>query len=160
MNQKLWRNLASFACVLCMIVCSKLASGESGGHFYAETLFDFGKVTLRPEDKAKLNQLIATLKGLRPQVILVVGHVDRFEGRSAAEKLKLSEMRAQAIKDYLVANGLDASHIYTEGKSDNFPTESYGKKITVGCKGSAMTKELIDCLQPDRRAEIEGVANP
>ncbi|MBS1196401.1 MAG: von Willebrand factor type like domain [Proteobacteria bacterium] len=119
----------------------------------ADALFDSGKAILLPEGKVKLDAAIGKLKGLRLQVILVVGHADRLEAKDAAGKQKLSEMRAQAIKDYLVAQGVDASRIYVEGKGDKYPVT--GDK----CKGNRKSKVLIDCLQPDRRADVEIVAN-
>jgi hypothetical protein len=48
-----------------------------------------------------------------------------------------------------VAKGIEANRVYTEGKGEKQPVT--GDK----CKGEAKTKALIDCLQPDRRADIE-----
>ena len=56
---------------------------------------------------------------------------------------------AAAVKEYLVAKGIEANRVYTEGKGEKQPVT--GDK----CKGNAKTKALIDCLQPDRRVDIE-----
>jgi OOP family OmpA-OmpF porin len=113
----------------------------------ADALFDFNKATLRPEGKAKLDELVGKAKAIKLEVILVVGHTDRIGGD--AYNQKLSEKRAAAVKEYLVAKGIEANRVYTEGKGEKQP-------VTGGkCKGESKSKALIDCLQPDRRADIE-----
>ena len=113
----------------------------------ADALFDFDKATLRPEGKAKLDELVAKSKAIKLEVILVVGHTDRIGSDSYNQKL--SERRAAAVKSYLVSKGIEANRVYTEGKGEKQPVT--GDK----CKGNKATKELKACLQPDRRADIE-----
>jgi len=113
----------------------------------ADALFDFDKAVLRPEGKAKLDELVAKAGAIKLEVILVVGHTDRIG--SAAYNLKLSDRRAAAVKSYLVSKGIEANRVYTEGKGLTQPVT--GDK----CKGNKATKELKACLQPDRRADIE-----
>ncbi len=113
----------------------------------ADALFDFNKSVLRPEGKAKLDELVAKANAIKLEVILVVGHTDRIG--SAQFNQGLSERRAAAVKTYLVSKGIEANRVYTEGKGKTQPVT--GDK----CKGNAPTKALIECLQPDRRADIE-----
>jgi OOP family OmpA-OmpF porin len=113
----------------------------------ADALFDFNKAVLRPEGKAKLDELVSKAAAIKLEVILAVGHTDRIGGD--AYNQKLSEKRAAAVKEYLVAKGIEANRVYTEGKGEKQPVT--GDK----CKGTAKTKALIDCLQPDRRVDIE-----
>jgi len=113
----------------------------------ADALFDFNKAVLRPEGKAKLDDVVAKSKAIKLEVILAVGHTDRIG--SDAYNQKLSEKRAAAVKEYLVAKGIEANRVYTEGKGEKQPVT--GDK----CKGDKKTKALIDCLQPDRRVDIE-----
>jgi OOP family OmpA-OmpF porin len=113
----------------------------------ADALFDFNKATLRPAGKAKLDELVSKASAIKLEVILVVGHTDRIGGD--AYNQKLSEKRAAAVKEYLVAKGIEANRVYTEGKGEKQP-------VTGGkCKGDNKSKALIECLQPDRRADIE-----
>ena len=113
----------------------------------ADALFDFDKATLRPEGKAKLDELVSKAGAIKLEVILVVGHTDRIGSDSYNQKL--SERRAAAVKTYLVSKGIETNRVYTEGKGEKQPVT--GDK----CKGNAPTKALIQCLQPDRRADIE-----
>ena len=114
----------------------------------ADALFDFDKATLRAEGKAKLDKLVADMKGLKLEVIIAVGHADRL-GKDAYNQ-KLSERRAAAVKDYLVGKGVEANRVYAEGKGEKQP-------VTGGKCGTSekRTKQLVDCLQPDRRVDIE-----
>lgn len=113
----------------------------------ADALFDFNKATLRPEGKAKLDELADKAKQIKLEVIIAVGHADRIG--SEVYNQKLSEKRAASVKEYLVSKGVEASRVYTEGKGKKQPVT--GNK----CKGNTKTKALIECLQPDRRVEIE-----
>ncbi|MFZ1901519.1 MAG: OmpA family protein, partial [Azonexus sp.] len=113
----------------------------------ADALFDFDKAVLRPEGKAKLDELVAKAGAIKLEVILVVGHTDRIG--SAAYNMKLSDRRAAAVKTYLVSKGIEANRVYTEGKGLTQPVT--GDK----CKNTKPRKALIECLQPDRRADIE-----
>ncbi len=114
----------------------------------ADALFDFDKAVLRPEGKAKIDKLVGDMKAIKLEVIIAVGHADRL-GTDAYNQ-KLSERRAAAVKDYLVSKGVEANRIYAEGKGEKQP-------VTAGKCGTSekRTKQLIDCLQPDRRVDIE-----
>jgi OOP family OmpA-OmpF porin len=113
----------------------------------ADALFDFNKADLRAEGKAKLDKLAADIKGIKLEVIIAVGHADRF-GTDAYNQ-KLSEKRAEAVKAYLVGKGVEPNRVYTEGKGKKQPITKADQ-----CKG-AKSKKVVDCLQPDRRVEIE-----
>lgn len=114
----------------------------------ADALFDFDKAVLRPEGKAKLDDVTGKLKGMKQEVIIAVGHTDRIG--SDKYNQKLSEKRAEAVKAHLVGKGVEPNRIYTEGKGE--------KQSVTGdkCgKSDKKSKKLIECLQPDRRVEIE-----
>jgi len=113
----------------------------------ADALFDFNKADLRAEGKAKLDKLAGDIKGIKLEVIIAVGHADRF-GTDAYNQ-KLSEKRAEAVKAYLVSKGVEPNRVYTEGKGKKQPITKADQ-----CKGPK-SKKVVDCLQPDRRVEIE-----
>ena len=62
---------------------------------------------------------------------------------------RVGEKRAAAVKDYLVAKGIPANRVYTEGKGSKQPVTKANE-----CKGPKSAK-VIACLQPDRRVDIE-----
>ncbi len=111
----------------------------------AEKLFGFDKANLKDEGKAALDEAAAKIKA-NPEIkaVIVTGHTDRIG--SDAYNQKLSERRANQVKDYLAAQGVDPAIIEAVGKGESEPV--------VQCTGNKATKKLISCLQPNRRVEI------
>jgi len=87
--------------------------------FAADAFFDFDKAVLKPEGKAKLDDLADKVKGLNLEVIIATGHTDS-RGADAYNQ-KLSVKRADAVKTYLTGKGVEASRVYTEGKGEAQP---------------------------------------
>ncbi|MES2501406.1 MAG: OmpA family protein [Pseudomonadota bacterium] len=112
----------------------------------AEKLFSFDKANLRDEGKAALDEAAAKIKA-NPEfkAVIVTGHTDRLG--SDAYNQKLSERRANIVKDYLAAQGVDQSIIQAVGKGESEPV--------VECAGNSKTQKLITCLQPNRRVTIQ-----
>ena len=90
--------------------------------YAADTFFDFDKSVIKPEGKAKLDDLVDKTKGIALEVIIAVGHTDNI-GTDAYNQ-KLSERRANAVKDYLVSKGIEKNRVYTEGKGEKQPIAS------------------------------------
>jgi len=87
--------------------------------FASDAFFDFDKSTIKPAGKQSLNALIAKLQGVTLEVVIVVGHTDSVG--SDAYNLKLGERRANAVKAYLVSQGIAPARIYTESKGERMP---------------------------------------
>lgn len=87
--------------------------------FAADTFFDFDKAVLKPEGKARLDDLAGKLQGVTLEVIIAVGHTDSVG--SDAYNQRLSVRRAEAVKAYLVSKGIEANRVYTEGKGEKQP---------------------------------------
>ena len=87
--------------------------------YAADAFFDFDKSVLKPEGKAKLDDLSSKVKNINLEVIIAVGHTDSV-GTDAYNQ-KLSVRRAEAVKAYLVSKGIDKSRVYTEGKGEKQP---------------------------------------
>ena len=115
----------------------------------AKELFDYDKAILKPEGKAAIDrEVIAKLKDAGPiKSMLVTGHTDRLGSQQYNQKL--SEKRAASVKSYLVSKGVDANRVYAEGKGEKQPVTKPDQ-----CKGPK-SKKVVDCLQPDRRVDIE-----
>src|SRR5450631_940706 len=87
--------------------------------FAADAFFNFDKATLKPEGKAKLDDLASKIGGINLEVIIAVGHTDSVG--TEAYNQKLSIKRAEAVKGYLVSKGIEKNRVYTEGKGEKQP---------------------------------------
>ncbi|MFA7279343.1 MAG: OmpA family protein [Sterolibacterium sp.] len=113
----------------------------------ADTLFDFDKAVLRPAGRTALDEFVVKTKDISPEVIVAVGHADRFG--SEPYNQHLSEARAEAVKAYLMSKGIPANRLQTEGRGETQPVTKADE-----CKGAKSAK-VIACLQPDRRVVVE-----
>lgn len=84
-----------------------------------DVFFDFDKSTLREDAKKTLNENIAWLKANPDIRIVVEGHCD--ERGTNEYNLALGERRAKAVRDYLVAGGIDAKRISTISYGEERP---------------------------------------
>lgn len=117
--------------------------------FSADALFDFDKSDLKPAGKQELDKLASDLRGASFDAIQVTGHTDRLGPHDY--NLRLSTRRAQAVSDYLVQTaGIPAGKIVAKGVDGANPVTKPGE-----CKGNQATPQLIACLQPDRRVDVE-----
>ena len=109
-------------------------------------LFDFNKASLTSEAKSRLDrEVIGKLKDVEAiRYINVNGHADRIG--SAQYNQKLSERRAEAVREYLVSRGADGAKIEVFG---------YGKTMPVKSCQEKDRQALIACLAPNRRVEVE-----
>ncbi len=87
--------------------------------YAADAFFDFDKSVVKPEGKAKLDDLVGKIKGVNLEVIIAVGHTDSV-GTDAYNQ-KLSVARSEAVKAYLVSKGVEKNRVYTEGKGEKQP---------------------------------------
>ena len=87
--------------------------------YAADAFFDFDKSVLKPEGKAKLDDLASKVKDINLEVIIAVGHTDSVG--SDAYNQKLSVRRSEAVKAYLVSKGIEKNRVYTEGKGEKQP---------------------------------------
>ena len=90
--------------------------------FPASALFDFDKSVLKPDGKKALDDLLAKIKGVDTDYILVVGHTDSVGTEQYNDKL--SVRRADAVKTYLVSQGVPAAKVRAEGKGESTPVAS------------------------------------
>ena len=83
--------------------------------------FDFDSAELRPEAKGKLEEIAAALgdAALKDQRFVVEGYTDA-KG-TEAHNAGLSERRAHAVREFLLARGVEASRLTAVGRgASNF----------------------------------------
>ncbi|MCC7325480.1 MAG: OmpA family protein [Burkholderiales bacterium] len=114
----------------------------------SKALFDFDKYALKPEGKAAIDtEIIAKLGQVQKlELVLVTGHTDPIGTQQYNQKL--SERRADAVRDYLVSKGVPKDRIETLGMGKTQPIPG------VVCKQKNW-KELVACYAPLRRVEVE-----
>ncbi|MDP8988550.1 MAG: OmpA family protein [Acidobacteriota bacterium] len=103
----------------------------------SDVLFDSGQFSLKPgarEKLAKISGIVLAHPGLR---ITVEGHTDSVGGDDY--NMKLSENRANAVRGYLVSQGLDSGSVTAQG---------FGKTRPVADNSNAAGR------QQNRRVEM------
>lgn len=118
----------------------------------SDTLFEFDKSVISAKGKQHLdNQVIAKMNEY-PQIemVRITGHADRIG--SEAYNQKLSQRRADAVKDYLVEQGIVSSRTETAGSGESDPAVSC---TDIAGKNNSKNTNLIECLKPNRRVVVE-----
>ncbi|WP_297202369.1 OmpA family protein [uncultured Pluralibacter sp.] len=120
----------------------KMLTVSSEKVFSSEALFNFNSAELRVDGLQEIAEFASELPD--NVNIKVTGYTDRLG--SASYNNMLSAQRAEAIKDYLVAQGVERDKIMAVGMGANDPL--------VECSGNNQA-QLIACLSPNRRVTID-----
>jgi outer membrane protein OmpA-like peptidoglycan-associated protein len=105
--------------------------------FESGILFDFDSYSLRGPARENLSNLAASLNRYPDSELLIVGHTD---SRGPSEyNQRLSENRAGTARDYLLAQGVNASRIRAMG---------------LGMMEPLATNETAEGRQANRRVEV------
>ena len=115
----------------------------------ADALFAFdksGEGDMLPAGKAQLDELARELQKYQSlNAVRIIGHTDRLGSHEYNKGL--SERRAETVRRYLVARGVPAGIMSSVG---------VGKTQQIHeCSNNLPRRELIACLQPNRRVEVE-----
>lgn len=112
----------------------------------ARELFEFDRSDLRLP-QPKLDEIADALKQ-NPQIhhVTITGHTDRLGTEEYNQKL--SERRAQTVKQYLVSKGVEPRRLESVGRGESQPV--------VDCKDKGQPA-LVKCLEPNRRVEVEQI---
>ena len=81
--------------------------------------FDFDKATIRPDSEPVLRQVLALFQANPTLAAEIAGHTDNVG--QPAYNLKLSAARAEAVKGWLVIQGVAASRLSSQGYGDREP---------------------------------------
>ncbi|MBB4225767.1 OmpA family protein [Variovorax guangxiensis] len=136
--------------VVAPVPAAAVAAAPQRFKLAADALFAFDKsdmADMSADGRAQLDQLAAQLKGQykRFDTITVIGHTDRLGGDIYNQAL--SAARAATVRDYLIAQGLPRSALRAFGVGKTQPL--------VSCNDGGSRSQLIACLQPNRRVELE-----
>jgi outer membrane protein OmpA-like peptidoglycan-associated protein len=110
----------------------------------ADVLFDFDKADILPKAQEALNQVAGVIREKAEGVVQIEGHTD--SKGSDAYNQKLSERRANAVKDWLVSKG--------GLKNVNFATRGFGAKKPVAANTKPNGSDDPEGRQKNRRVEI------
>ena len=120
-------------------------NGEDGEKAFNPVLFTFNKYDIREDQKAiaEKDTLLAKDATTEGHKVVVQGHADKFG--SASYNLALSEKRAFALKEEMVAKGIEADKVEIVG---------FGQELPLVWTDATDRETQIKDLQPNRRAEV------
>ncbi|MBU9846347.1 porin OmpA [Rahnella ecdela] len=115
----------------------------------SDVLFAYDSATLTAEGNAAITQLYNSpeMQAAKNSSTMVIGYSDRLG--SDQYNQQLSSKRAQVVADALIAQGLSAQNVSSEGRGSNDSVTG------TQCDNGMPSAQLKDCLAPDRRVVIE-----
>lgn len=114
--------------------------------------YEFGKAVLTAESSASLNELKELLEQNPNITIELSAHCD-YRG-SASYNEKLSQARAEAAVEYLIAQGIDKERMTPVGYGESKPkeiTKKLTEKYTFLKEGDVLTEEFISTLDEEKQ---------
>ena len=116
----------------------------------ATVLFAYDRSEVRPSEVSALDGFAAKLKGRSFDRLEIVGHADRIG--SDKYNLALSRRRAEAVRDYLAGKGVEATRVRADAAGE--AQALTGDSCKSMGPANRKNRKLVECLQPDRRAEL------
>ena len=108
--------------------------------------FDFNRSGIRANERRELNELVARLKEFNHvEGVSIKGTADRVGGNDY--NVRLSQKRANNVKNYLAARGVNVRGATVEAIGEDMPVTECGDDLSHS--------ELVSCLQEDRRVEVK-----
>ncbi|MDQ1470492.1 MAG: hypothetical protein QOJ99_1972 [Bryobacterales bacterium] len=115
----------------------------------SDVLFDTGKYTLRSAAKEKLAKVSGILLAHPGLMLAIEGHTDSVGGDDYNQKL--SEQRAEAVRDYLVSQGIQIDTVTAKGFGKTMPIASndtsagrqQNRRVELVVSGDPIAKKLM-----------------
>ncbi len=129
--------------------------------FPGDVLFDVGSYALHPGAYSRLDRLADTLLRYPDTEAVVKGHTDGSGDRAA--NLRLSEDRADAVRRYLVAQGVPASRVQAIGFGEDLPLASndtaagrqQNRRVEIEIRPTEALRERDRALQEEPPADSQ-----
>lgn len=109
--------------------------------------FDYAQSTLRPESEKELVKLYSLLKENESLKLEISGHTDSIANHDY--NMNLSKERAEAVVNYLLTHGIDASRLTAVGYGETQPIASNG--TDQGRQLNRRTEFLITDIKTDHK---------
>jgi outer membrane protein OmpA-like peptidoglycan-associated protein len=121
------------------------------GPLIANVLFEFDRdryQDIRTHSMESIDRALATIADEKLELVRVqlIGHADRMQGRGFQYNQRLSERRAQTVREVLVGRGVPADRIHYEYRGDTRQVQQ--------CEDVKPRTALLECLLPNRRVEV------
>ncbi len=113
--------------------------GESGG-----VTFETAQYAVTPASQTTLDKLIDVFKAYPDTNLLINGHTDNVG--NDANNMTLSQKRAMSVRDYLVANGVDASRVTTKWYGETMP-----KATNDTAEGRSINRRVEVFITPNEK---------
>ena len=105
-------------------------------------LFRSDESTLLEPAKVKLEQVVKALQTIHTRNLIVEGHTDSTG--TTAYNQGLSQLRADAVRDYLVQQGYPAEHIRSHGQGEGHPIGN-----NTSAEGRANNRRVEIVIEPE-----------
>lgn len=121
--------------------------------------FELDKAIIPDANKEVLDRAVEIMKQVPDMHLSIFGHTDNQGDK--AYNVGLSERRAQAVKDYMVSQGADASKLVTEGKGESEPVATNeteqgrfrNRRIEFTVHDDATDTDVVEVEQMDTDVE-------
>lgn len=87
-----------------------------------DVLFASGETTLQPQARNQLDDVVKLVQGEPDKQIRIEGHTDSTGSSSA--NMRISRLRAEAVRDALIEQGISGDRIQAVGMGEDFPIAS------------------------------------
>jgi len=142
---RIWKSpLARFAAIFIAVALAGCAHTPDIITLDSDVSFEFGKAELTPAGRQQIDMYVPSLLARGEIRLDIIGHTDRIG--SDAANIALSRRRADAVRNQLLSSG--------KLKPDQIRTRGAGSRNPIVFCDQKNRRELIDCLAPNRRVEI------
>jgi OmpA-OmpF porin, OOP family len=124
---------------------------ETRYNLASELLFQFGKSDVQDLLSTGETEIIRLARKIRQEhasieAVQVIGHTDPMGAKDL--NLRLSQNRAETVRNILVAAGLPAERVTAKGMGDS-------QLVVFDCASKRLSRaEMLGCNQPNRRVEV------